>query len=81
MKPKYKTSFLGFIFQLFGLLVFFSGLIGFIFDPFVSFLGIFLGLVLVALGGRLNHYVCPECRNAVHSRSVKMCPACRIPFD
>ncbi len=82
MRPKKKGEVVGSgcLVQAIGLLMPFvgyelAGLMG-------AILGSLIALGFLLVGSRMAlKWVCPECRNPVASKSVKVCPACQARFE
>ena len=57
-------------------------LVGFI-ACFIAFpVGLFIGIALLVVGGRMARYpACGNCGNRLEDRDVRICPVCRATLD
>lgn len=81
-KPTRKTEFagVGCLIQGLGLVV---AVLGFaVAGVLGGGLGLIVGIVLFLVGSsKSSKWICPECRNSVAAKDVKVCPACRVRFE
>ena len=67
IKRKRKTSAVGILLELVGLILL-----------FLFPIGTLIGIILLVVGGRQSlQLVCSECGNPVNSKDVKLCPVCK----
>ena len=67
LKRTRKTSPLGLLVELVGFILL-----------FIFPLGTIAGIILLVIGGRMSlQIVCPNCRNPIASKDVRICPTCK----